>query len=101
MPPMPQSLAGTRPGARCLTAAAAVVLLGSSCASEADLDAQYERGIKAARASDWKPAMDDLEGYAAKACHNIPPGPDWEVSLHAKHRWAQCREAYIALGRGY
>jgi hypothetical protein len=69
--------------------AAAAVLLVSSCASEADLEARYARGIKAARASDWKTAMDDLEAFTGKACRDVarPSG--------------HCREAFIALGRGY
>jgi hypothetical protein len=69
-------------------AAVAAVLFSSSCASEADLEARYTRGIKAARASDWKTAMDDLEAFSDKACRGAHPS-------------AHCREAFIALGRGY
>jgi len=82
---MPQSFAGTRPGAWCLMVAAAVVL---SCASEADLEARYQRGIKAARASEWPAAIDDLEAFVGKACAGAPGSP-------------HCREAFVALGRGY
>jgi hypothetical protein len=72
-------------GLWCLMVAAGAVF---SCASEADLEAQYSRGIKAARASDWKAAFDDLEPFTAKACGE-------------PHRSPHCREAFVALGRGY
>jgi hypothetical protein len=68
--------------------AAAAVLAISSCASEADLEAQYTRGIKAARAGDYATAAPDLEAYTAKSCDGPRPNP-------------HCREAYLALGRGY
>jgi hypothetical protein len=71
---------------RRVAAVLAMVILG--CASEADLEQQYARGIKAARADDWKQAVPELESFTAKACAAAKPS-------------SHCREAYLALGRGY
>jgi hypothetical protein len=71
---------------RVAAALVAMVILG--CASEADLEQQYARGIKAARADEWKQAVPDLESFTASACRAPKPS-------------SHCREAYLALGRGY
>ncbi|HEX4405416.1 MAG TPA: hypothetical protein VH560_11345, partial [Polyangia bacterium] len=67
----------------------ALVVLGlGACASQKDLGILYSRGIKEARHDDWDPAIKDLEQFAHAAC----------APAHADRR---CREAYLALGRGY
>src|SRR3954462_13762877 len=71
----------------CLAAVVAAAVL-VSCASPAGLEGQYTRGIKAARADDWKSALPELEAYTAKSCHAARPS-------------GHCREAFVALGRGY
>jgi hypothetical protein len=77
----------TDPRPRILVLAAAVVVW-LSCASQADLDDLYARGIKASREDNWKQAMSDLETFTAKACGQARPDP-------------HCREAFLALGRGH
>src|SRR5262245_66358191 len=67
---------------------AAAVVAVMACASSAALDDKYARGIKDARAGHWKTAMDSLESFTGRACE--PPRSD-----------TRCREAYLALGRGY
>jgi hypothetical protein len=66
----------------------AAVVVAMACASSADLDDMYTRGIKAARGGQWKTAMASLESFTTKACAG--PRPD-----------TRCREAYLALGRGH
>jgi hypothetical protein len=63
-----------------------LVALGA-CASQADLNHLYKRGIKEARADDWGPATKDLEAFGAAAC----------ASAHPDRR---CRETFLALARG-
>jgi hypothetical protein len=71
------------------TLALAVLSLGvGACASQKDLNILYGRGIKEARRDYWDPAMKDLDQFASAACG--PAHPD-----------RRCREAYLALGRGY
>jgi hypothetical protein len=67
-------------------AALMVAMAASACMSAADLDAQYERGNKAARDGDCDKATADLESFTSKACSEAHP---------AHH----CREAYLGLGR--
>jgi hypothetical protein len=69
-----------------LVAMVGALALGA-CASEADLNVLYRRGIKEARNDDWAPATKDLEQFADAACAG--PRPD-----------RRCREAFLALGRG-
>ena len=57
----------------------------ASCASQADLNVLYKRGIKAARSDDWAVALKDLDDFGGAACNG--PHPD-----------RRCREAYLALG---
>jgi hypothetical protein len=67
----------------------AVLACGAlGCTSAADLQELYTRGIKAGRAGEWGTAVPDLEAFTAKTC--VPPRRD-----------PHCREAYLALGRGY
>jgi len=75
-------------GPRLVALVCAVGCASLSCTSAADLQELYTRGVKAARNDDWQTAVDDLEAFTAKACG--PRRPD-----------AHCREAYLALGRGY
>jgi hypothetical protein len=74
---------------RVSTLALVVLSLGlGACASQKDLNILYSRGIKEARRDDWDPAKKDLEQFASAACG--PAHPD-----------RRCREAFLALGRGY
>jgi hypothetical protein len=82
---MRRSDPGTLTGSLLLVAAAGVLL---SCASQADLDEIYTRGIKAAREDRWKDAMSDLETFTANACAKARPAP-------------HCRDALLTLGRGH
>jgi tetratricopeptide (TPR) repeat protein len=66
----------------------ALALTLVACASDSDLNILYNRGIKAARKDRWEPAMKDLQQFAAAACN--PPRTD-----------RRCREAFLAMGRGY
>jgi hypothetical protein len=65
----------------------ALTVLLAACASEADLNHLYGRGIKAARRDDWPVAMKSLSEFTSTACGPVAPDP-------------RCREAYLALGRG-
>ena len=80
-----------RPAARFLAAVVAVAgatVLVSSCSMGRDPTELYERGLKEARAQQWEPAIGDLEAFARKACAGSSPDK-------------RCREAHLALGRGY
>jgi tetratricopeptide (TPR) repeat protein len=66
----------------------ALALTVAACASDSDLNILYNRGIKAARKDRWDPAMKDLDQFASTAC--TPPRAD-----------RRCREAFLAMGRGY
>jgi hypothetical protein len=57
----------------------------AACASQADLNVLYKRGLKEARKDDFGHAMKDLDQFAGLACGG--PRPD-----------RRCREAYVALG---
>src|SRR4051812_45616693 len=61
---------------------------GAGGASNADAGAAYARGIKAAKADHWKSAIPELEAFTGQACAGAQPD-------------RRCREAYLALGRGY
>jgi hypothetical protein len=74
-----------RARARVMIAVGAVAL---GCASQADLGHLYSHGIKAARKDDWAVAMKDLDQFTMTACGPVTPD-------------LRCREAYLALGRGY
>jgi hypothetical protein len=68
-------------------AALALALTFGACASQADLNVLYKRGIREARAENWGPAMKDLEDFGKAAC----VGPRFD---------RRCRETFLALGRG-
>jgi hypothetical protein len=63
-------------------------LLAAACASQADLNVLYNRGIKAARKDNWEVAMKDLSQFTRWTCWKAAPD----------HR---CREADLALARGH
>lgn len=65
----------------------AALLALVACASQTDLNILYKRGIKAAHADDWAPALKDLDQFAGAACQGTRPD-------------RRCREAYLAIGRG-
>lgn len=67
--------------------AVALLLPMLACASQTDLNILYKRGIKAAHADDWGPALKDLDQFAGAACQGARPD-------------RRCREAYLAIGRG-
>jgi hypothetical protein len=69
------------------TSALVGALALAACASQTDLNILYKRGIKAAHADDWGPALKDLEQFAGAACQGARPD-------------RRCREAYLAIGRG-
>jgi tetratricopeptide (TPR) repeat protein len=64
----------------------AALLFSSACASQADLNILYKRGLMEERHDNWAAAMKDLDQFAGAACG--PSRPD-----------RRCREAYLALGR--
>jgi tetratricopeptide (TPR) repeat protein len=61
------------------------VLALAACASQADLNVLYKRGLREARKDDFEHAMKDLDQFTGLTCGGARPD-------------RRCREAYLALG---
>jgi hypothetical protein len=72
---------------RAASALLAALAVLAACASEADLNLLYKRGMKAARKDDWDTAMKDLEQFGKAACAGARPD-------------RRCRETFLAVGHG-